>query len=114
MHSDFLGKLRQLMTLLLGDRRLQGLGYPGVPEDQVMEEMVVIDTVMNTALLVQVLIMVRYCRCLILILILQVLAKILRLTGTSVTKEDSLCSPHCKVCSPHLKVTIFVMNLVSF
>ena len=27
----------------------------------------------------------------------QVLAKILRLTGTSVTKEDSLCSPHCKV-----------------
>jgi len=69
MHSDFLGKLRQLMTLLLGDRRLQGLGYPGVPEDQV-------------------------------------LAKILRLTGTSVTKEDSLCSPHCKVCSPHFKVTI--------
>ena len=35
MHSDFLGKLRQLMTLLLGDRRLQGLGYPGLPEDQV-------------------------------------------------------------------------------
>jgi len=63
MHSDFLGKLRQLMTLLLGDRRLQGLGYPGVPEDQV-------------------------------------LAKILRLTGTSVTKEDSLCSPHCKVSPP--------------
>ena len=29
----------------------------------------------------------------------QVLAKILRLTGTSVTKEDSLCSPHCKVSS---------------
>ena len=36
MHSDFLGKLRQLMTLLLGDRRLQGLGYPGLPEDQVL------------------------------------------------------------------------------
>jgi len=52
------------MTLLLGDRRLQGLGYPGLPEDQV-------------------------------------LAKILRLTGTSVTKEDSLCSPHCKVSPPH-------------
>ena len=62
MHSDFLGKLRQLMTLLLGDRRLQGLGYPGVPEDRVMVEMVVIDTVMNIALLVQVSIMVRYCR----------------------------------------------------
>ena len=61
MHSDFLGKLRQLMTLLLGDRRLQGLGYPGVPEDQVMVvmvEMVMIDTVMNTVLLVQVSIMV--------------------------------------------------------
>ena len=40
MHSDFLGKLRQLMTLLLGDRRLQGLGYPGIPEDQVMVELV--------------------------------------------------------------------------
>ena len=39
MHSDFLGKLRQLMTLLLGDRRLQGLGYPGIPEDQVIVEM---------------------------------------------------------------------------
>ena len=36
MHSDFLGKLRQLMTLLLGERRLQGLGYPGTPEDQVI------------------------------------------------------------------------------
>ena len=46
MHSDFLGKLRQLMTLLLGDRRLQGLGYPGIPEDQVMVEMVVINMVM--------------------------------------------------------------------
>ena len=38
MHLDFLGKLRQLMTLLLGDRRLQGLGYPGIPEDQVIVE----------------------------------------------------------------------------
>ena len=35
MYSDFVGKLRQLMTLLLGERRLQGLGYPGIPEDQV-------------------------------------------------------------------------------
>ena len=39
MHSDFLGKLRQLMTLLLGERRLQGLGYPGIPEDQVIVQM---------------------------------------------------------------------------
>ena len=45
MHSDFLGKLRQLMTLLLGDRRLQGLGYPGIPEDQVMVKLV--DNVMT-------------------------------------------------------------------
>ena len=35
MYSDFVSKLRQLMTLLLGERRLQGLGYPGIPEDQV-------------------------------------------------------------------------------
>ena len=46
MHSDFLGKLRQLMTLLLGDRRLQGLGYPGIPEDQVMVELVDIVMIM--------------------------------------------------------------------
>ena len=78
------------MTLLLGDRRLQGLGYPGVPEDQVkMVKMVLVNVVINT--LVDTIVLVDDGE------ILQVLAKILRLTGTSVTKEDSLCSPHCKV-----------------
>ena len=34
------------MTLLLGDRRLQGLGYPGIPEDQVIVKMVLMVFVM--------------------------------------------------------------------
>ena len=41
-------------------------------------------------------------------MVFQVLAKILRLTGTSVTKEDSLCSPHCKVA---FKVTFIINSL---
>ena len=37
------------MTLLLGDRRLQGLGYPGLPEDQVnMVKMVLVNVLINT------------------------------------------------------------------
>ena len=109
MHSDFLGKLRQLMTLLLGDRRLQGLGYPGIPEDQVIVEMDVMVLVIvghsdlfQMMMTVMVEMDVKNMNILMPVLVyhgklFQVLAKILRLTGTSVTKEDSLCSPHCKV-----------------
>ena len=39
------------------------------------------------------------------------LAKILRLTGTSVTKEDSLCSPHCKVIIIAIVMIFFLFRI---
>ena len=54
-------KMVSLLGVLLGDKRMAGLGHPGLGPFSILE-------------------------------------KVLRLTGTSITGEDDLCTDSCKVC----------------
>ena len=59
-YSDFMAKLDMVLLKVLGEPRLNQLGYPGLSGSEVLE-------------------------------------KVLRLTGTTVTREDDLCTQDCKV-----------------
>jgi hypothetical protein len=58
--ADLNVKLTEVLTQLLGERRLSQLGYPAITGKEVLE-------------------------------------KVLRLTGTTITREDDLCTDTCKV-----------------